>query len=250
MEERLQKILARAGLTSRRGAEELIRQGKVTVDGRVVTEMGVKVDPARQRLVCDGKPVEMAEAKVYILLNKPRGYVTTLDDPQGRPIVTALLKGVGERVFPVGRLDLDTEGALLLTNDGELAHRLLHPSFEITRTYEAVVRGRPEKRNLARLAGGIMLEGRRTSPAAIKVLAAGAGETTVRIIIHEGRKRQVRKMFEAIGHRVLHLKRTAYGDLTLRGLGTGEFRILTTRDLELIFKSKNSLYNKVDTRYI
>ncbi len=242
MEERLQKILARAGIASRRAAEELIRQGKVTVDGRVVTDMGVRVDPARQRIEYGGRPVAGAEEKVYVLLNKPTGYLSTLADPQGRKIVTDLLAGVAARVFPVGRLDYDTEGALLLTNDGELAQRILHPRFEVNKTYVATVRGNPPQAALAQLEKGIMLEGSRTWPARIRVLAAGERQTRLEITIHEGRKRQVRKMFAAIGHRVLALQRIAYGRLRLGDLPLGKYRFLTKNDLNLIFSGKNSLY--------
>ena len=242
MEERLQKILARAGIASRRAAEELIRQGRVRIDGRVVTDMGVRIDPERHRIECNGRPVTIAEEKVYILLNKPKGYLSTLSDPQGRPIVTALLKGVKARVFPVGRLDYDTEGALLLTNDGALAQQIIHPSFEVNKTYVATVQGMPSQEKLSQLETGIMLEGRRTWPARIKVLAAGKRETSVEITIHEGRKRQVRKMFAAVGHRVTALKRVAYGSLTLGGLPLGKYRFLTKNDLNLIFSGKNSLY--------
>ncbi|MCF6290837.1 MAG: rRNA pseudouridine synthase [Desulfobacterales bacterium] len=235
MEERLQKILARAGIASRRKAEEYIRQGRVTVDGSKVTEMGLKLDPALHRIAVDNNPVANAEKKIYILLNKPTGYVTTLKDPQGRPVVTALLKGITTRVFPVGRLDLDTSGALLLTNDGELAQRIIHPSHEVEKTYVARVAGRPAADKLKQLAQGIELEGRRTWPARLRVCGQSARDTSIEIIIHEGRKRQIRKMFAAIGHRVLALKRTAYGNLRLGSLPSGRYRILTARDLAKIF---------------
>ena len=242
MEERLQKILARAGVASRRAAEELIRQGRVTIDGQVVTDMGVRLDPTCHRIECNGRPVTVAEEKVYILLHKPKGYLSTLSDPQGRPIVTSLLNGVTARVFPVGRLDFDTEGALLLTNDGVLAQQILHPSFEVNKTYVATVRGNPSREMISQLETGIVLEGRRTWPARIKVLAAGKKETSVEITIHEGRKRQVRKMFAAIGHRVVALKRVAYGGLALGSLPLGKYRFLNKNDLNLIFSGKNSLY--------
>ncbi|MDH5299233.1 MAG: rRNA pseudouridine synthase, partial [Desulfobulbaceae bacterium] len=177
MEERLQKILAKAGIASRRRAEELIRQGLVSIDGQLVTDMGIRVDPALHRIQCQGRPVAMEEEKVYILLNKPKGYLSTLSDPQGRPIVTSLLNNVTARVFPVGRLDYDTEGALLLTNDGELAQQILHPSFEVNKTYIATVQGKPAKEKLAELEKGILLEGRRTWPARIRVLTVGRQET-------------------------------------------------------------------------
>ena len=234
MQERLQKVLAKAGIASRRKAEELIRRGKVRVDGRVVTEMGTKVDPETQDIECEGVALDPQEKKVYILLHKPAGYLSTVDDPQRRPIVTDLLKNIKERVYPVGRLDLDTEGALLLTNDGELAQRILHPSHEVNKTYVAKVKGKPGNKKLDALSKGIELEGRKTWPANIEVLKSEAGSTTIQITIHEGRKRQVRKMFDAIGHPVLKLKRTAYGQLELGELGPGKYRFLTPADIKFI----------------
>ncbi len=230
-EERLQKILAAAGLSSRRQAEKLITAGRVKVDGQVTCTLGSKVDPERQSITVDGQPLPRPRL-VYFLLNKPKGYVTTMKDPQGRPQVTALLRGVRERVFPVGRLDIDTAGALLLTNDGDLAQQVLHPSHEIDRTYLAVVSGHPSDDQLANLRRGIILEGRKTWPAQLKVLGRTPTSTKVEIKIHEGRKRQVRKMFAAIGHPVLELTRTAYGRLTLGNLPSGRYRELTRADLE------------------
>jgi 23S rRNA pseudouridine2605 synthase len=234
MEERLQKILARAGICSRRKAEEYIAAGRVTVDGKVVTRPGLKVDPEQTEITVDGKQV-LQEEKIYILLNKPPGYVTTMSDPQGRPIVTDLLPGIKYRVFPVGRLDLDSEGALILTNDGALGNKVLHPSFEVNKTYEATVKGGPNTAELQRLARGIMLDGLKTWPAKLRVLHRKKGETTIEVIIHEGKKRQVRKMFQAIGHPVLRLKRTAYGGLKLGALGRGKYRFLTQIDLKKLF---------------
>ena len=244
MEERLHKIIASAGIASRRKAEELIKQGKVTVDGQVVTQMGLRLDPEQHEIAFEGKSISSHTQKIYLLLNKPKGYVTTLHDPQGRPEVTKLLKEIKTRVFPVGRLDIDTEGALMLTNDGDLAQRILHPSYEVNKTYIARVQGRPSKENLSRLEKGIELEGRKTWPARIRVVAGKPGSTSIEITIHEGKKRQVRKMFEAIGHPVQALKRTAYGNLKLANLPLGKYRFLTAKDLKLIFSGKNSLYNK------
>ncbi|MBU2537445.1 MAG: rRNA pseudouridine synthase [Proteobacteria bacterium] len=234
-EERLQKILAKAGIASRRNAEELIRQGKVTVDGKVVTEMGCRVDPEKQVVAFEGRPLRQEEEKIYLLLNKPRGYVTTLHDPQGRPIVTSLLTGITSRVFPVGRLDFDTEGALIMTNDGDFAERILHPRFEIERTYQATVRGLPPPEKIRLLEEGLELEGKKTWPAKVEIISREPETTTLEITIHEGRKRQVRMMFQAIGHRVLALKRIAYGGLPLGGLPAGKYRRLTPADLALIF---------------
>lgn len=235
MEERLQKILARAGLCSRRAAEELIRAGQVTVDSQVVVEMGYKVDPRHHKITCRGRPVTFSEKKVYVLLNKPEGYVTTLHDPQGRPIVTALLKKIPERLFPVGRLDVDSKGALILTNDGDLAQRVLHPSFEVNKTYLARVTGKPSASGLAQLEEGLDLEGRRTAPARLKVRKSAAKESVIEITIHEGRKRQVRKMFAAIGHPVSELTRIAYGNLKLGSLKPGTYRFLSKADIARIF---------------
>ena len=235
MEERLQKILAGAGICSRRQAEKLILAGRVKVDGRVIRELGVKADPAQQRIEFDGKPLPKPTLVCY-LLNKPRGYVTTMKDPQGRPIVTSLMKGVKERVFPVGRLDLDTEGALLMTNDGDLSQRILHPSNETRKTYQARVSGRPTKKKLSELEKGIMLDGKKTWPAKLRIIKSHGNSTSIEIVIHEGRKRQVRLMFAAIGHPVLELKRTAYGKLGLGDLRVGGFRKLNNQELKKVFK--------------
>lgn len=232
---RLQKFLSQCGIASRRKAEELIQQGRVQVDGLTITDMGIRIVPGKNVVSCDGRPVVTQNRMLYILLNKPKGYVTTLSDPQGRPIVTSLLKDISERLFPVGRLDIDTEGALILTNDGDLAQRIQHPSHETTKTYEALVAGHPHRSILSQLETGIVLEGKLTSPARILVRKTTQRSTLIEIIIHEGRKRQVRKMFEAIGHPVLHLKRIAYGKLFLHKLPTGQFRTLDPHDIEKIF---------------
>jgi 23S rRNA pseudouridine2605 synthase len=232
---RLQKYLSQCGIASRRKAEELIRLGRVKVDGLVVTEMGRKIVPGENVVLCDGRAIASQTRMLYILLNKPKGYVTTLDDPQGRPIVTSLIRDISERLFPVGRLDLDTEGALILTNDGEFAQSIQHPSREINKTYEALVAGHPNQTKLDQLAKGIVLEEKLTAPAKLAVLKKSRHATLVEIILHEGRKRQVRKMFEAIGHPVLRLSRTAYGKLRLHKLPPGKYRILNSQDLEKIF---------------
>lgn len=246
MVERLQKVLAQAGVSSRRGAEQLIREGRVGVDGRIVHDMGIKVDPAVQRITCDGKQLDV-EKKIALLLYKPTGYVTTLSDPQGRAIVSDLISDVPERLFPVGRLDLDTEGALIMTNDGSLGHAILHPRFQVNKTYEALVNGLPSSAKLELLSSGIEIDGFRTSPARLRVIKRLPRQTLVEIIIHEGKKRQVKKMFQAIGHRVVHLKRTAYGGLRLGQLHPGQYRLLQKKDLEKIFSNTITLYNKKNT---
>lgn len=237
MKERLQKIIAKAGICSRRAAETLIREGKVTVDGVVVTEMGMKVDHRVQKIIADRVHVRFTEKKVYILLNKPEGYVTTMNDPQGRPIVTDLVKNVAERVFPVGRLDFETKGALILTNDGELAQQIQHPSFEVKKTYVARIQGKPTAEELKMLEEGVELEGKITAPAQVKVYRMGKKDSVLEITIHEGRKHQVRKMCQAIGHHCVELTRTAYGHLSLGDLQPGKFRYLTTKDLARITKT-------------
>lgn len=235
MKERLQKILSGAGVCSRRQAEDHIRQGKVCVDGKVVTEMGVKIDPSRQKVTFNGKPLQTHTKKIYILLNKPKGYLTTLRDPQGRPIVTDLLQDFSQRLFPVGRLDLDTEGALIMTNDGDLAQKVIHPSYEIKKTYLAVIKGKINSKKITSLEKGIELDGRMTFPSKIKVMESQPHQTKLQIIIHEGRKRQVRRMFAAVNHHVIHLKRIAYGDLKLGNIPSGKYRFLNKKDLNKLF---------------
>ena len=237
MEERLQKILAQAGIASRRGAEELIRLGRIKVNGVTACEMGVKVDPLRDSITFDDKPIN-SEQKIYVLLHKPAGYVTTLSDPQGRDVVSDLIADIPQRLFPVGRLDLNTEGALLMTNDGEFANMVLHPRYEVNKTYEATVQGTPPTEKLHLLERGIEIDGIKTRPADIKVLAASHNQSRIQVIIHEGKKRQVRKMFKAISHEVLYLKRIAYGNLRLGALPLGKYRFLSQNDLKKIFPTK------------
>ena len=232
---RLQKYLAQCGLASRRKAEEFISAGRVTVDGAIVSSAGVKIVPGKNEVRVDGKVVTLAEEMIYVLLNKPKGYVTTLNDPQGRPVVTDLVKDIPQRLFPVGRLDLDTEGALILTNDGEFAQKVQQPSNQHQKTYEALVSGHPGKSKLAELEHGIMLEGKMTAPATISVKKRYSHQTLIQITIHEGRKRQVRKMFDFIGNPVVSLKRVAYGALFLRNLPTGSYKRLNPKDLKRVF---------------
>jgi 23S rRNA pseudouridine2605 synthase len=225
--ERLQKILSQAGVASRRASEGLMLQGRVTVNGVTIRELGTKADPARDDIRVDGRRVKFAERHRYILLNKPRGYVTTRSDPERRPTVIDLLKGVREYVYPVGRLDFDSEGLLILTNDGDLAARLTHPSHEVARVYEVQLLGTPDDRDLERLRRGIMLEGRRTAAADVRVVKPGL----LLITIREGRNRQVRKMCEAIGHPVDHLRRVAIGPLKDARLKPGYWRDLNPEEV-------------------
>ncbi|MEA5115656.1 MAG: pseudouridine synthase [Geobacteraceae bacterium] len=230
MEERLQKILSRAGISSRRGAEELITAGRVAVNGVVIDELGAKADPDRDSITVDGREVGRAGDRIYLVLYKPAGYMTTLKDPQGRPLVTDLLKGIKDRVYPVGRLDYNTEGLLLLTNDGEWANAMAHPRHEVDKEYHVRVRGMVSDQQLGQLAAGVMLEDGNTAPAAVAVVRESENNTWISITIHEGRYRQVRRMCETVGLTVVRLKRVRYGFLGLEGLKTGEYRFLTPEE--------------------
>jgi 23S rRNA pseudouridine2605 synthase len=243
-EERLQKIISTAGVASRRAAEELITQGRVEINGEVVRTLGTKADPERDEIKVDGRRIKEQKRKRYILLYKPRGYVTTRSDPQGRPTVMDLLKGVKEYVYPVGRLDYDSEGLLLLTNDGDLAARLMHPSHEVEKVYEARVRGVPAPEDLERLAKGVVIDGRRTAPAKIrlaerppKVTASGAEQTFVEVVLHEGRQRQVRRMFESIGHPVARLRRVRIGPIVDDDIPIGHWRELDPQEVARLQRS-------------
>jgi 23S rRNA pseudouridine2605 synthase len=229
MEQRLQKVLSQAGLASRRAAESLIAEGRVTVNGKTVREMGTKADIDVDDIRVDGRRIKSTERARYILLNKPSGFVSTRSDPQRRRTVLDLLHGVREYVYPVGRLDYDTEGLLILTNDGDLAARLTHPKHGIERSYEAYVAGMPDETDLERLRTGIPLDGRRTRPAEASVLNPGHRDHdgVLLLTIKEGRNRQVRRMCEAVGHPVGKLKRTRIGPLSDRYLKPGTWRELT-----------------------
>jgi 23S rRNA pseudouridine2605 synthase len=232
--ERLQKILSQAGIASRRASEQLMLDGRVTVNGRAVRELGTKADPASDDIRVDGRRIKIAEHHRYLLLNKPRGYVTTRSDPQRRPTVIDLLRGVREYVYPVGRLDYESEGLLLLTNDGDLAAKLTHPSHGVARVYEARVLGVPDGRDIERLSRGIVIDGRRTQPAEITLLPhkRHADHATLQLTIREGRNRQVRNMCEAIGHPVTHLTRVAIGPIRDPVLKPGRWRELTAEEVK------------------
>lgn len=228
---RLNRFLARAGVASRRAADRLIASGSVCVNGNALTDLGTQIDPETDSVVVDGRPVALPEALTYVVLNKPAGYVVTLSDPQGRPTVVDLIGGVGARLVPVGRLDAQTEGLLVLTDDGDLAHRVTHPSFELDKVYEVVARGVLSEADRVRLEAGIELDGRMTAPAAVRILSCSRGTTVAEITIHEGRKRQVRRMFEAVGHPVRGLRRTRVGPLALGDLQSGMWRLLSADEL-------------------
>jgi 23S rRNA pseudouridine2605 synthase len=226
--ERLQKVLARAGLGSRRVGEELIAEGRVTVNGSVA-ELGCRVHPDVDLVEVDGAPIGIRPGLVHYLLNKPTGVVTTASDPQGRPTALSLVPPE-PRVFTVGRLDLDTEGMLLLTNDGELAHRIAHPSQGVEKEYLAEVRGRPSRGELRRLREGVQLDDGPTAPAEVALVAP----TLVRLTIHEGRNRQVRRMLDAVGHPVVRLIRTRIGPLADRRLTPGSWRSLSAEEVRAL----------------
>ena len=226
--ERLQKVLARVGLGSRRACEELIGEGRVTVDG-AIAELGCRVNVESARIEVDGAPVGVRPGLVYYLLNKPAGVVTTASDPHDRPTVVDLVPD-DPRVFPVGRLDAQTEGLLLLTNDGDLAHRLTHPSFGVDKEYLAEVEGRPSPASVRRLREGVVLEDGRTAPARAVLVDA----SVLRITIHEGRNRQVRRMCEAVGHPVARLVRTRIGPLVDRSLAPGSHRTLVAEEMRAL----------------
>ena len=227
MLERLQKIISAAGITSRRASEALIQGGQVAVNGVVVTELGSKADPSKDTITVDGKVLKVSEQRLYILLNKPPGYITALKDSQSRPLVTDLLKDVTDRVYPVGRLDYNTEGLLLLTNDGEWANRLMHPRHEIEKEYHVRVRGKVIDQQLKRMAEGVELEDGKTAPAVVNLVKSGEQNDWISVAIHEGRNRQVRRMCEAVSLSVVRLKRIRYGTLALGTLRAGQFRYLS-----------------------
>jgi 23S rRNA pseudouridine2605 synthase len=242
--ERLQKILSQAGIASRRASEQLMLEGRVTVNGTPVRELGTKADPAHDDIRVDGRRVRLPERHRYLLLNKPRGYVTTRSDPQRRPTVIDLLTGVRDYVFPVGRLDYESEGLLILTNDGALAAHLTHPRYHVARVYEVRVLGVPDAHDLNRLARGVILDDRKTGPSDVRLLSDDRrgserrdAHATLLITVREGRNRQVRKMCEAIGHPVTHLKRVAIGPIRDARLKPGQWRELRADEIERLRKA-------------
>ena len=228
---RLQKVLAAAGIASRRASEILIGDGRVEVDGRIVTEQGLRVDPAHAVIRVDGSRIPPPRHHVYVVFNKPRGVVSTMDDPEGRPTLSDYLASRKERLFHVGRLDTDTEGLLILTNDGEFAHRLAHPSFSVPKTYLAEVDGVVEPRIVNRLRKGVTLDDGPVKPDAVKLVSTAADRSLVRITLHEGRNRLVRRAMDTVGHPVRRLSRTAIGPVRLGSLKAGEMRDLTSEEL-------------------
>ncbi len=236
--ERLQKFMAEAGVASRRACEELIRQGRVTVNGETAS-LGRSVEPKQDRVEFDGKPVQKEQRRTVILLYKPRGVVSTSSDPEGRRTVQDYFREIPERLYNVGRLDLNSEGLLLMTNDGALANRLTHPRYGVEKTYYAVCDGRLTASEAAKLTNGIELEDGVTAPARVDaVRTTQCGDTSFLITIHEGRNRQIRRMLEAVGHRTLRLKRERFGPLSLGTLAPGEWRKLSDEEIK---KLENAL---------
>jgi 23S rRNA pseudouridine2605 synthase len=235
--ERLNKIIAMAGIASRRRADELISSGLVTVNGRVESSLGSKAVWGADSIAVNGQPVPDPPKNVYVMLNKPFGYVSTLRDPEARPIIRDLIRDVEERLYPVGRLDFDSQGLLILTNDGELAYRLMHPRYHVARTYKVTIEGHISDRSVERLTKGVHLEDGPASPAHIKVVERRRERSVVRITIFEGRSREVRRIFEAVGHNAIKLIRIGYGSLHLGDLRVGKYRRLTDSEVKTLRSS-------------
>lgn len=240
---RLQKYLADCGVASRRKSEELIAAGRVFVNGQKIVQLGTKITPGMDEVALDGKPVKQENTLIYIMLHKPEGVITSAGDPQGRPVVTDFVRDIPARLFPVGRLDYDSSGLILMTNDGQLAQKLTHPRHSVPKTYIARLRGIPDRAGLKVFAEGLKIDdGPKTAPAKIKILdkfdkfAKKTPGCTARITIHEGRNRQIRKMCEAIGCRVIQLKRVSMGPLKLGSLPRGKYRILSPTEVKLLTK--------------
>ncbi len=250
--ERIQKILSGAGICSRREAEELILEGKVRVNGHIVEELGQKADPENDvikvgnRVVGRQSPEVKNAKKTYLLLNKPRGCVTTTKDPQGRKTVMELLGHVGARVYPVGRLDYDSEGLLILTNDGDFANSIMHPSKEVPKTYEVKVRGVMDDAELRHLATGVRLDDGLTAPAKVRKMKLAESNSWIEITIHEGRNRQVRRMCDALGHPVQKLKRTKVGPVGTKGLPVGTYRELTPGEVKALLRASGKEVEKTN----
>ena len=234
---RLNKVISTAGLASRRTADQWIREGRVSVNGRVVTDLGTQVEPGRDEVSVDGRPLPSAPSLIHIMLNKPFGYLCTLKDPEGRPVVTDLLPDLPVRVYPVGRLDFDTLGLLLLTNDGAFAQRLTHPSYQVPRTYKATVSGFLTDEAMFALRNGIDLEDGPSGPSRVVIVSRTNRQSTVRITIRQGRSRQIRRMLEGVGYLVIHLMRTGFGPLSLGDLKLGQYRRLDEEEVQSLSRT-------------
>lgn len=236
MQIRLNKFLAQAGVASRREVDKMIAEGRIKVNGQVVQVLGYKIDDEKDRVEVEGRRVEREEGLVYLMLNKPPGYLVTLKDNFQRPTIQQLLPSLRKRVFPVGRLDYDSSGLLLMMNDGELAYRLTHPRFKVPKAYLVKVMGEPDPSELSRLEKGIYLDGKKTAPAKIAQIRSDPKKSLFKIEIYEGRKREVKRMFQAIGHKVLQLQRTNFGGLKLGSLKAGKWRYLTRKEIDTLKK--------------
>jgi len=232
---RLQHFLAQAGVGSRRQCEKLITAGRIRVNDQVVQKLGTKIDPEHDEVCVDNKPVG-TEKKFYVVLHKPRGYLSSVIDRRGRPTVSELVEDLPARLYPVGRLDMDTEGVLLMTNDGIFCYRMTHPRFEIKKTYLAEVKGKPSQQALAELRKGVKMEDGKTWPAEVKLIESAKNYSTLEIAIHEGRKRQVKKMCKAVGHPVERLNRIEFGGIRLGNLKPGQYRLLSDSERKRLFK--------------
>lgn len=228
---RINKFLAEAGICSRRNGDELIKRGKVIVNGQVIIEPGLKIDTEIDIVMCDGKKVQGSEKKVYLMLNKPCGVISSVKDQFGRKTVMDYIKDVNARLFHIGRLDYDSSGLIILSNDGDVSQQLSHPSHEVEKVYLAKVKGEPLNEAMNKFEDGIEIEGVKTAPAIIDIIKKFGSSTDVRIVIHEGRNRQIRKMCEEIGHPVISLKRISIGDINLGNLKEGTFRKLTEHEI-------------------
>jgi pseudouridine synthase len=236
MKIRLNRFISQCGIASRREADKLISQGRVSVNGEIIEKLGVKIDPQKDVVEVDGKRIKYKENFIYLILYKPKGYIVSLKDPFNRPKVIDLLPPLKERVFPVGRLDYDSEGLLILTNDGELAFRLTHPRYQIERVYIVEVKGVPNKEKLEKLRSGVYLYGKKTAPLSVRMLTKKGKRAILEIKLCEGRKREVKLLCLAIGHPVINLKRIAYGGISLRGLKPSEWRFLNKNEIQALKK--------------
>lgn len=232
---RIQKLLSHAGVASRREAEKLIQEGRVTVNGKKVYEVGTKVEPDKDKVKVDNKLVSLAK-KTYIILNKPKRYITSIHDPQGRSVITDLLPELGSKVFPVGRLDFDTEGIILLTNDGDMAQKLQHPRYQIPRTYLAKIKGTPDERDLSPITKGIRLDDGLSLPAEVRIIKKGLKNSWIEITVREGKNRLVKRMFAKIGFPVLKLTRIRFDGLKLHNLPSGHYRFLNHIEVTTLMK--------------
>ena len=235
-EERLQKILSRVGIASRREAEKMILEGRVSVNDKIINELGRKFESTTCKICVDGKIISQVESKIYILLNKPKNIISSVKDDRGRTTVIDLISDIKERIYPVGRLDFDTEGLILLTNDGELMNALLHPKFQINKTYLAKITGLITEDKLIKLRTGIKLDDGITAPATVNVIKNLGTTSKIEITIHEGRNRQIRRMLSAIGCEVKSLKRIKFANLSIYGLKSGEYRQLTEMEINNLYK--------------